>query len=549
MLVVNPSAETPGTSDRAQSRSKWLARLDILILVSFALSVPAVGFEGTDDFGNFFYFVTSARVLATLAVAVIARCCISYPQFLRSTNRNLIQTLRSEPRSDGFWLGIILTIIGFCYSLGWNFFFYRICYDLLPMFRSMRVPTRGAMFAYLGLAILAGIGVQRLARRMQYQVPRFRPAIVFAIACALLLVELNGAPLNMLRGDVFPDAVSLRLKETTMRGGLVVLPAGPEFNHRHILRSADHQKPLIVGTSGFNSPYEDQIEAWTRAGVIHDPLLDLFESVPTSYLVIQNHLITPERRADYETFLIRGMRSGRLRFVNRFDQRDDLYAVVKTEPEATTEAPLPFAIELKDWKQLIEESPVNLLGKNKTWSQIAYRIQLASFGEVPRFPDFLSDMKLIGGGALINSDNEQAQIESNMNQFAADWVKRASFRLRYQSMTHERFVDSLCENAGITLAPADRTSLIDKLNGRAVTRDQALLAVVKNSDFAKKEENRSLLLLHYFGYLRRNPGESPDQDLEGFYYWLREIEKSGEIERLPRAFMESIEYKQRNGQP
>ncbi len=549
MFVVNPKATNAKSADVAFGRDKWLGRLDALILVTFALSIPAIGFDGTDAFGNFFYYVTSARVLAILTAAVIARCCISYPSFLRPTHRNLIETLRSERRSDGFWLGIILTLVGFCYSLGWNFFFYRICYDLLPMFRSMRVPTRGAMFAYLGLALLAGIGVQQVALRVLARWPRLRPTTVFAIACALLLVELNGAPLNMMRGDVFPDAVTVRLKDTPMRGGLVVLPAGPDFNHRHILRSADHQKPLIVGTSGFNSPYEDQIEAWTRAGTIHDPLLELFEKIPASYLVVENHLIIPERRADYEAFLVRAIRAGRLRFVNRFEGRDDLYAIVKTEPEAKTEAPLPFAIELKAWQELIEESPVNILGNNKTWSQTAYRIHLASFGEMPRYAEFLSDMKSIGRGVLINTDSEQAQIESNMNEFVADWVKRASFQKLYHSMTSERLVDTLSANAGIKLAPHERSSLIDKLNSGAATRGEALLAIVKNGEFVRKEENRSLLLLHYFGYLKRNPGETPDKDLEGFKYWLRELEKSGQLERLPRAFMESIEYKERNGRP
>lgn len=549
MLTVNPAASTPRPTGGALSRSKWLTGLDVLILSALAISILAIGFEGTAAFGNFFYYVTSARALATLAVAVIARCCISYPQFLRPTNRNLVETLCSPRRSEGFWVGIILTTVGFCYSLGWNFFFYRICYDLLPMFRSMRVPTRGAMFAYLGLAILAGIGVQQLTLRVVKHWPRLRPSIIFAVACALLLVELNGAPLSMARGDVFPDAVSLRLKDTPMRGGLVVLPAGPDFNHRHILRSADHQKPLIVGTSGFNSPFEDQIEAWTRSGSIHHQLLELFENIPASYLVIQNHLIFPERRPDYEDFLIRAVRSGRLRFINRFDERDDLYAVVRTEPEAKTEAPLPFAIELKDWKQLIEESPVNLLGKNRIWSQMVYRLHLASFGEVPRFSEFLSDLKLVGRDALINSDNEQVQIQLNLNEFASAWVERAGFRSRYESMTNEGFVDSLSENAGITIAPAERTSLIAKLNSRATTRVEVLFAVVKNPDFAKKEENRSLLLLHYFGYLHRNPGDSPDRDLEGFTFWLRELEKSGDTETLARAFIESIEYKRRNGQP
>lgn len=547
LLVLNPAMKGERSPANGEPRSKLLLRLDILILLALVLSILAIGFEATDAFANFFYYVTSARALAFLTVAVIVRCCISYPSVLRATHPNLIETLRSKRRSEGFWLGVILTVVGFCYSLGWNFFFYRICYDLLPMFRSMRVPTRGATFAYLGLAILAGIGVQQLSERIVGKWPRFRPATVFAIACALLLVELNGAPLGMMRGDVFPDAVSVRLKNTPMRGGLVVLPAGADFNHRHILRSADHQKPLIVGTSGFNSPFEDQIEAWTRVGPIYDSLLKILEEIPTSYLVIQNHLIAPERRGDYETFLVRAIRAGRLRFVNRFDGRDDLYAVVRNEPEAKTEAPLPFAIELKDWKTFIEENSVNILGKNRAWSQTGYRMHLASFGKLPLYSEFMSDMKQIGRGALINSENEQTTIESNMNGFADDWVSRAKFRDIYQSMTNERFVDKLSANAGIILPPDERASLIDKLGSGAMTRAQALLAIVNNPVFKEREENRSFVLLHYFGFLRRNPGDPPDKDMEGFTYWISELEKTGDRERLPRAFTESIEYKTKNG--
>ena len=84
---------------------------------------------------------------------MVVRLCLAYPNFLRrGEGANFIETIRSDRRSDGFWIGITLTMIGFCYSIGWNFFFYRLCYDLLPMFRSMRVASRGAMIAYLGLA-------------------------------------------------------------------------------------------------------------------------------------------------------------------------------------------------------------------------------------------------------------------------------------------------------------------------------------------------------------------------------------------------------------
>jgi hypothetical protein len=363
------------------SHERWLRRLDILIIFTFAISILAIGFDGTEAFGKlFFRHIRSERVLTLLSVSVIARLCLSYPAFLRPVNANLIETLRSTRRGDAFWLGSLLTAIGFVYSLGWNFFFYRICYALFPAFRSMRVPTRGAMFAYLGLALLSGLGVECLGTIFHSRTPRLRPSAVVLIACVALLIELNAAPLGLMRGEVYPDAVTLKLKQTTMRGGVVLLPVGGDFNYRYMLRSTEHQKPLIVGTSGFNSPIEDKIEGLTRAGALPIDLLDLLESVPASYLVIENQSIVPERTADYEEFLARGLVSGRLRFINRFDGHSDLYAVVKTEPAARGEAALPFHASIRDWASKIHEDPVNLLVGSGKGSQLLRWHHRASFG-------------------------------------------------------------------------------------------------------------------------------------------------------------------------
>jgi hypothetical protein len=109
-----------------------------------------------------------------------------------------------------------------------------------------------------------------------------------------------------------------------------------------MLRAADHGKPLITGTSGFNPPFEDQIEALTRSGPISDQLVDLLEVIPASYVVIENDEIAADRRTDYNNLLARAMGSSRLRFINRFDGHDDLYAVIKTEPEARSEGVPPL---------------------------------------------------------------------------------------------------------------------------------------------------------------------------------------------------------------
>ena len=541
---------TPGKRNEAPSelpaRARWLWALDALALFALIIAVPAIGTARNGTLHTIYTHITSERILALLVVAVIARFCLAYPLVLRFHNTNLIETIRSDRRTDAFWLGLALTIIGFCYSLGWNFFFYRILYDVLPFFRSMRVAVRGSMFAYLGLAILAGVGAKCLAEMIRTKLPRLRPALVFAVLAGLLLFELNASRLRFTRGDVDPDGVTLRLKETPMRGGVVVLPANGAVNHRHMLRAADHKKPIIVGTSGFNSPYEDQIETDTRAGPIPARLMQLLEDAPASYVVIENHLISPERRIDYETFLARAIVAGRLRYINRFDGRSDLYAVVKTEPHAKTEAPVPFGLEVKDWATLLKEDPVNLLGQFRATSQAVHRLHVASYGSMPRYLDFLADMESLGAGVVTSPlDSHQPKLEENAIRLIKRWRDRAEFKARYDSMTNEEFVDALSANIHLSFAPAERAGFIDELNSGASTRAQVLVRIANNRSFAEKEGNRSLVLLHYFGYLRRNPNDPPDRNMDGFNFWLKEIETTGEVDRLTRAFMASIEYREK----
>jgi hypothetical protein len=113
-------------------------------------------------------------------------------------------------------------------------------------------------------------------------------------------------------------------------------------------------------------------------------------------------------------------------------------------------------------------------------------------------------------------------------------------------MTDEKFVDQLAANSGFALAPVERAALVDQMRTGVLTRAQALLAVANNASFTEREANRSLVLLHYFGYLHRNPEDAPDGNLGGFNFWLKEVESTGEMDRLPRAFMASIEYQERN---
>src|SRR6185295_3256104 len=92
-------------------------------------------------------------------------------------------------------------------------------------------------------------------------------------------------------------------------------------------------------------------------------LMDAMEKVPTSYLVIHNSLIDPVRRPIYDDFVLTAMSEGRLRFIRRYGEGDDLYAVVKTEPQAKSEALSPLLGSVREWAALIDKDSINVLGK------------------------------------------------------------------------------------------------------------------------------------------------------------------------------------------
>jgi hypothetical protein len=51
--------------------------------------------------------------------------------------------------------------------------------------------------------------------------------------------------------------------------------------------------------------------------------------------------------------------------------------------------------------------------------------------------------------------------------------------------------------------------------------------------------NRSFVILHYFGYLRRDP------DPAGVDAWLDLLNRSGDAKRITEGFITSVEYRQR----
>jgi hypothetical protein len=69
--------------------------------------------------------------------------------------------------------------------------------------------------------------------------------------------------------------------------------------------------------------------------------------------------------------------------------------------------------------------------------------------------------------------------------------------------------------------------------------DSPIPASKMETPMATPDYNAAYVLLHYFGYLKRDV----EADAAGYQYWVRELDRTGDYRGLTRAFIESEEYK------
>jgi hypothetical protein len=527
--------------------------LDALIVASLVIAALAYGYEDGIRLPGLKnpHVTDEGEALLVGAILLFIRLCIAYPEVMRFRGDHcLIETLRAKRRSEAFGIGVIWLVLGFLGSLGMNFIFHRLLFENVFLFRSMRTPARWAMIAYVGLALLAGLGAKRLAEIVARRRPRFRPEFTFAIICLVVLFEQRAAPLPLMRGEPNPDEVTLYLRDTPMRGGIVHLPAGGKVgNYRYVLRQADHRRPLVTAISGFGTPILTEVESLSQSNPIPDRFLSLLEEIPASYLVVHDSLLEPPARDAVSDLLLRGIASGRLRYIRRFagsgingNEGADLYAVTKVEPNAISQSLPPAALARPELAVQLQEDPVVLVSHFDAWSFPLERLYQVSYGRLPKYAEFIADAGTTANGVTVGSQGWQEKLHENFKSFGEVWVKRPEFARRYAGKSDEEFVAQLFLNGGVTSDEAVRTALVRGLGERTETRASVLWKVISNEGVARHEQDRALVLMHYFGYLHRNPDDPPDNDWNGFDFWLGEFRKTGDAEQLRRAFTVTGEY-------
>jgi hypothetical protein len=183
---------------------------------------------------------------------------------------------------------------------------------------------------------------------------------------------------------------------------------------------------------------------------------------------------------------------------------------------------------------------------------LVHRFYKASFGRRPLLAEFQPDTATISNGVVVNTPGWQERLENNKQAFANSWVTRQAFRSIYDGLSNEDYVDTLIENTEASFTETDRDALVDVLNTQAMTRAQVLRIVAENEAFNNKEYNAAFVEMQYFGYLRRNPQDPPDNDLSGYNFWLNKLnEFGGDFRRadMVKSFLVSGEYRERFGTP
>ncbi|MET0648267.1 MAG: Calx-beta domain-containing protein [Pyrinomonadaceae bacterium] len=199
---------------------------------------------------------------------------------------------------------------------------------------------------------------------------------------------------------------------------------------------------------------------------------------------------------------------------------------------------------------------------------LAYRAYKVAFGDatspnvagtvpVVLLNEFLTDTQRIGQGVIVNAPGWEQALEANKQAFALEFVQQARFLTAFPlSMTAEEFVAKLDQNAGGVLSAAARAQLASSLGATpddAAKRAAALRQVAEHETLKASEFNRAFVLMQYFGYLRRNPDEAPEPNLNfgGWRFWFSKLEEfNGDYRRaeMVKAFISSDEYRKRFGQ-
>src|SRR5262249_17681753 len=175
---------------------------------------------------------------------------------------------------------------------------------------------------------------------------------------------------------------------------------------------------------------------------------------------------------------------------------------------------------------------------------------------MPDFVEFMRDTQAIGKGVVVLQPGWEQVLAANGLAFRNEFVMRGEFVALYPTTdTPTMYVDKLYMHAGITPSASERNNAIAEFGPAPTASDptaraRALLDITQNPTFQAREINRAFVHMQYLGYLRRNPNDTPDNNFDGYNFWLNKlIQFNGDFlqSEMVKAFLTSLEYRKRFG--
>ena len=194
----------------------------------------------------------------------------------------------------------------------------------------------------------------------------------------------------------------------------------------------------------------------------------------------------------------------------------------------------------------------------QTTGFLVYRLYKAALPEtaqrpraMPRYREFIRDTQRLAQGVVVGNPGWQQVLEANTVAFTNDFVYRPEFLASYpETLSAAAYVDKLQVQAGKVLTFDEFFRLANGLMAGLETRGSVLRKIAESQKLTDAEFNRAFVLMQYFGYLRRNPDDAPDNNFAGFDFWLAKLNQFGGDYRaaeMVKAFISSAEYRHRFG--
>jgi hypothetical protein len=195
----------------------------------------------------------------------------------------------------------------------------------------------------------------------------------------------------------------------------------------------------------------------------------------------------------------------------------------------------------------------------------AHKGAFGSASSAPRYLTFLRDQRRITEGVIVGVTGWELLLEANRQAYLEEFVSRPEFVAVFpQGTLAGNYVDRLFANEGVIPTVSQRNAAINAYGtGNTLGRAAALKSVIESDGVFDRQYNPAFVLMQYFGYLRRDADDPPDNNFSGYDFWLNKMNQAsvpGEnvrdddvvLNRVKRAdmvksFLVSIEYQQRFG--